>query len=106
MQGGTLAGFDLASLLNVTQVGTVSDKRMKFVNRPKKTTAELIALINQRQADWWPADFDINIDRSAEHDWIAIVDSDVERMDRGADFTRSLGQVVADLRLRNAWTGY
>jgi hypothetical protein len=90
----------------VTQVGTVSDTRMKFVNRPKKTTAELIALINQRQADWWPADFDINIDRSAEHDWIAIVDSDVERMDRGADFTRSLGQVVADLRLRNAWTGY
>jgi hypothetical protein len=27
---------------------------MKIVNRPKTTTAELSALINQRQTDWWP----------------------------------------------------
>jgi hypothetical protein len=27
---------------------------MKIVNRPRRTTPELIALINQRQADWWP----------------------------------------------------
>ena len=46
-----------------------------MVNRPKRTTAELIALINQRQADWWPAEFRLTIDRSAEHNWIAIVDT-------------------------------
>jgi hypothetical protein len=44
---------------------------MKIVNRPKRTTGELIALINQRRADWWPAEFRLTIDRSAEHDWIA-----------------------------------
>ncbi len=48
---------------------------MKIVNRPKRTTGELIALINQRRADWWPAEFRLTIDRSAEHDWIAIVDA-------------------------------
>ncbi len=76
---------------------------MKIVNRPKRTTAELIALINQRQADWWPAEFRLTIERSAEHDWVAIVDSSA---DRRPDFAGSLGIVVADLRLRNAWTGY
>ncbi len=76
---------------------------MKIVNRPKRTTAELIALINQRQADWWPAEFGLTIERSAEHDWVAIVDSSA---DRRPDFASSLGIVVADLRLRNAWTGY
>ena len=76
---------------------------MKIVNRPKRTTAELIALINQRQADWWPAEFRLTIERSGEHDWVAIVDSSV---DRRPNFASSLGIVVADLRLRNAWTGY
>jgi hypothetical protein len=81
---------------------------MKIGNRPKRTTAELIALINQRQADWWPAEFRLTIDRSAEHDWVAIVDaqaSDIDR-NRGADFSNSLAQVVAELRLRNAWAGH
>jgi hypothetical protein len=81
---------------------------MKIVNRPKRTTAELIALINQRHADWWPADFRLTIGRSAEHEWIATVDSwtgDLEGK-RGADFANSLGQVVAELRLRNAWVGH
>jgi hypothetical protein len=76
---------------------------MKIVNRPKRTTAELIALINQRQADWWPAEFRLTIERSAEHDWVAIIDSSA---DRRPDLASSLGIVVADLRLRNAWTGY
>ncbi|MEH2470468.1 hypothetical protein V1281_000287 [Nitrobacteraceae bacterium AZCC 2161] len=81
---------------------------MKIVNRPRKTTAELIALINQRQADWWPAQFELTIDRSAEHDWVAIVDSDADDLDhrRGSDFASSIGQVVAELRLRNAWAGH
>jgi hypothetical protein len=81
---------------------------MKIVNRPKRTTAELIELINQRQADWWPAQFELTIDRSAEHDWIAIVDPDTDDMDRkrGSNFASSIGQVVAELRLRNAWAGY
>ncbi len=78
---------------------------MSIANRPKKTAAELIALINQRQPDWWPANFDLSIDRSAEHDWIAIVDADDDSPASGIEFARSLGQVVADLRLRNAWTG-
>jgi len=81
---------------------------MKIVNRPKRTTAELIALINQRQADWWPADFRLTIGRSAEHDWVAIVDSSTDELSesRGSDFANSLGQVVAELRLRNAWLGH
>jgi hypothetical protein len=81
---------------------------MKIVNRPKRTTAELIALINQRQADWWPAEFGLTIDRSAEHDWVAIVDSSATELNgsRGSDFASSLGQVVAELRLRNAWLGH
>jgi hypothetical protein len=81
---------------------------MKMVNRPKRTTAELIALINQRQADWWPAEFQLTIDRSAEHDWIAIVDTRVGgfKGNRGADFSDSVAKVVAELRLRNAWAGH
>ena len=81
---------------------------MKIVNRPKRTTAELIALINQRQADWWPAEFRLTIDRSAEHDWVAIVVSGAGNSNgnRGADFSNSLAQVVAELRLRNAWAGH
>lgn len=80
---------------------------MKKVNRPKRTTAELIALIHQRHADWWPDHYHLRIDRSAEHDWIAIIDpfSDEISESRELDFANSLGQVVADLRLRNAWTG-
>ena len=82
--------------------------RTKMVNRPRRTTAELIALINQRQADWWPAEFRLTIDRSAEHDWIAIVDTRASDFNgnRGADFSNSLAQVVAELRLRNAWAGH
>ena len=81
---------------------------MKTANRPKRTTAEFVALINQRQADWWPTEFQLTIDRSAEHDWIAIVDTRAADFNgnRGADFSNSLGQVVAELRLRNAWAGY
>jgi hypothetical protein len=79
---------------------------MSVTNRPTRTTAELIALINQRQPDWWPSDFHLRIDRSAEHDWIAIVDSGPDQMDRSVEFALSLGQVVADLRLRNAWSGH
>ena len=75
--------------------------------RPKRTTAELIDLINQRHADWWPEHFTLTIDRSAEHDWIAIVESgDESDRQRRADFAASLGRVVAELRLRNAWAGY
>jgi hypothetical protein len=77
-----------------------------MVNRPKRTTAELIALINQRQADWWPAEFGLTIDRSAEHDWIAIVDTRAFNGNRGAEFSNSLAQVVAEIRLRNAWAGH
>jgi hypothetical protein len=77
-----------------------------MVNRPKRTTAELIALINQRQADWWPAELWLTIDRSAEHDWIAIVDARAGNGNRAADFSNSLAQVVAELRLRNAWAGH
>ncbi|MEA2794525.1 MAG: hypothetical protein QOI87_1905 [Bradyrhizobium sp.] len=82
--------------------------RTKMVNRPKRTTAELIALINQRQADWWPVEFRLTIDRSAEHDWVAIVDARAGdfNLDRSADFSNSLAQVVAELRLRNAWAGH
>lgn len=79
---------------------------MSIANRPARTTAELIALINQRQPDWWPSDFHLSIDRSAEHDWIAVLDSGHVQADRGIQFALSLGQVVADLRLRNAWKGY
>ena len=81
---------------------------MKMVNRPKRTTAELIALINQRQADWWPAEFRLTIDRSAEHDWIAVVDTRAGDFNgtRGMDFSDSVAKVVAELRLRNAWAGH
>ncbi len=78
---------------------------MSIANRPRKNAAELIALISQRQPDWWPANFDLSIDRSAEHDWIAIVDADDASPANGIEFARSLGRVVADLRLRNAWSG-
>jgi hypothetical protein len=81
---------------------------MKMVNRPKRTTAELISLINQRRVDWWPAEFRLTIDRSAEHDWVAIVDAQAGDLNRNrvADFSNSLAQVVAELRLRNAWVGH
>jgi hypothetical protein len=82
--------------------------QMKMFNRPKRTTAELIALINQRQADWWPAEFRLTIDRYAEHDWIAVVDTRVDDFNgtRGTDFSASVAKVVAELRLRNAWAGH
>jgi len=79
---------------------------MKTAERPKKTTAELIALINQRREDWWPEDFQLTIDRSAEHDWVAVslaVDGNEKRR---ADLVQSLGRVVAQIRLRNAWIGH
>jgi hypothetical protein len=81
---------------------------MKIGNRPKRTTAELIALINQRRADWWPAKFRFGIDRSAEHDWVAIMDPQAGDFNSktAADFSNSLAQVVAEVRLRNAWTGH
>ncbi len=81
---------------------------MKIGNRPKRTTGELIALINQRRADWWPASFRLTIDRSAEHDWIAVVDTRAGDFNGSqvADFSNSLAQVVAELRLRNAWAGH
>jgi hypothetical protein len=81
---------------------------MKMVNRPKRTTAELIALINQRRADWWPAEFRLAIDRSAEHDWVAIIDARAGDFNSksAADFSNSLAQVVAEVRLRNAWAGH
>jgi hypothetical protein len=69
-------------------------------NRPKKTTAELIALINQRHEDWWPREFQLTITRTAEHDWTAITDLGVS-----GDFASSIGRVVAELRLRHAWAG-
>jgi hypothetical protein len=81
---------------------------IKMVNRQTKTTAELIALINQRQADWWPAEFRLTIDRSAEHDWIAIADTQVGDVtaNRHAEFSNSLAKVVAEIRLRHAWAGH
>jgi hypothetical protein len=80
---------------------------MNIGNRPKRTTEELIALINQRRADWWPAEFRLGINRSAEHDWVAIVDIQAGDFNSktAADFSSSLAQVVAELRLRNAWAG-
>jgi hypothetical protein len=80
---------------------------MKTLNRPKRTAAELVALINQRQADWWPTNLHLRIDRSAEHDWIAVVDysPDGPNENFGSELAKAVGQVVADLRLRNAWTG-
>jgi hypothetical protein len=79
-----------------------------MVNRQTKTTAELIALINQRQPDWWPAEFRITIDRSAEHDWIAIPDAQAGDLtaNRHAEFANSLAKVVAEIRTRNAWAGH
>jgi hypothetical protein len=68
--------------------------------RPKKTAAELIALINQRHEDWWPEQFHLTILRSAEHDWTAVDDSAA-----GEDFGKSIGRAVAELRLRYAWAG-
>jgi hypothetical protein len=87
---------------------TVIDISMKMVNRPKKTTAELISLINQRRADWWPVEFPLTIDRSAEHDWIAVVETSTGdfHSKKAADFSNSLAQVVAEVRLRNAWAGH
>jgi hypothetical protein len=81
---------------------------MKTANRPKRTTAEFIALINQRQADWWPTEFQLTIDRSAEHDWIAIVDTQAGDFNakRNSDFSNSVAKIVAELRLRNAWAGH
>jgi hypothetical protein len=81
---------------------------MKTTNRPKRTTAELIALINQRQADWWPTEFRLTIDRSAEHDWIAIVETQAGDFsaNRSSDFSNSVAKIVAELRLRNAWAGH
>jgi hypothetical protein len=63
-------------------------------NRPKRTSEELIALINQRRADWWPAEF--------------IVDAQAGGFNgnRATDFSNSLAQVVAELRLRHAWAGH
>ena len=71
-------------------------------------TSELIALINQHHVEWWPQDFGLTIDRSAEHDWIAIVDPKPEDFieSRSSDFASSLGKVVSELRLRNAWAGH
>jgi hypothetical protein len=68
--------------------------------RPKKTTAELMALINQRHQDWWPEQFHLTISRSAEHDWTAVADSAA-----GDDFASSIGRAAAELRLRYAWAG-
>jgi hypothetical protein len=81
---------------------------MNIRNRPKRTTGELIALINQRRADWWPAELHLAIDRSAEHDWVAVVDTQAGDFNGSqvADFSNSLAQVVAELRLRNAWAGH
>jgi hypothetical protein len=70
------------------------------VNRPTKTTAELLALINQRHEDWWPQEFRLTITRSAEHDWTVIADSTAS-----ADFANCVGRIVAELRLRNGWAG-
>jgi hypothetical protein len=80
----------------------------KLAERPKKTTAELIALINQRREDWWPEDFQLTIDRSGEHDWVAVTQTASESADgkRRADLVQSVARVVAQLRLRNAWIGH
>ena len=68
-----------------------------------RTTEELIALINQRHADWWPGEFSLTIDRSAEHDWIAlVVGNDETYRERDTEFFASLSKVVAELRQRNA----
>ena len=45
--------------------------------------------------------FYLAITRSAEHDWIAVADPMIND-----DFARSVGRIVAELRLRNAWAGY
>jgi hypothetical protein len=82
--------------------------RMKTANRPLKTALELIDLIHRRREDWWPEHFRLSIDRSAEHDWIAITDSGTGSPVRiwDADLAQSVDQVVSQLRLSNAWTGH
>jgi hypothetical protein len=67
----------------------------------KKTTAELLALINQRHEDWWPEEFDLTIARSAEHDWTVIVHSAMSD-----DLVSCIGRIVAELRMRYAWFGH
>jgi hypothetical protein len=81
---------------------------MKIVNRPEKTTAELIDLIDRRREDWWPEHFVLSIGRSAEHDWIAISDFGTIRTNGNwdDDLAHSVDQVVTQLRLSNAWIGY
>jgi hypothetical protein len=82
--------------------------RAKTANRPVRTTLELIDLIHKRREDWWPEHFRLSIDRSAEHDWIAITDSGPGSPmgTRDADLAQSVDQVVSQLRLGNAWIGH
>jgi hypothetical protein len=77
----------------------------KFTDRPKKTTLELINLINRHREDWWPDYYELAIERSAEHDWIAIVQKN-KGVIIPAPFADSVSRVAAQLRLRNAWAGY
>jgi hypothetical protein len=79
---------------------------IKVIERHQRTTAELIALINQSREDWWPEDIQITIDRSAEHDWVALAHAEGADGPRRANFAASIGRVVAQLRFRNAWIGY
>lgn len=82
--------------------------RARTANRPVRTATELVDLIHKRREDWWPEHFHVSIDRSAEHDWIAITDCGPESASgmRSADLAQSVDQVVAQLRLSNAWTGH
>jgi hypothetical protein len=80
----------------------------KISNRPQRTTVELIDLINRRREDWWPEQVRISINRSAEHDWIAITDPDAGpgKETWRTDLAKSVDEVVSQLRLSNAWSGH
>jgi hypothetical protein len=73
-----------------------------------RTTVELIDLIHKRREDWWPEQFGLSIDRSAEHDWIAITESRPGSPTGiwDANLAQSVDQVVSQLRLSNAWIGH
>ncbi len=77
------------------------DNLSKTYNRPRKISAELVALVHQRHEEWWPEETHLAITRFVEHDWIAVADPMIND-----DFVRSVGRTVAELRLRNAWSDY
>jgi len=72
------------------------------IERSRKSAAELVALIDRFREVWWPDGFELVIERTAEHDWMAMpVGDNAERL----DLILSVADVVSRLRIRNAWNG-